>query len=1090
MRYAHNSLPWEFYRPTAITCGGWALQGSYSSGLFYSQQNVVAGDYGFGDMFSTQALDSVVTVAEVIRAATPSPMSYKFGLQIHPVGDYTRASTLMNFDVPLLASTGSAATKIQLNDLDILHKAPCLSVAVVPGTVQCPLTPGGNATVQIQVTNLLPYPVFGLNLTDCSPLPLPPGAIGITPLPVALPGGVLNAGATTPPLTISLPGLPPTGGTVCFCVQMLDESPQGVQCEQMVCVNFTCVSPCLSLTTRNVKCDPAGGYTLDVCVTNLSPTPVTTISFSPCTPVPPGVSTGVPTVNPVTLANPLPNGSTICLPLSFPSLPPTGGLFCFNLTTSGDPAGGASHPCTDKVCVNLPPCFPPCATITTSEIRCPTVAGGDYTLVLTIQNLSAVPVEFVNIGLCPPGSLPPGAVPVLPSPAGYLPLIPPLAPNATTTLPLSLPGLPCTGVKACFCLSLLGHSGGSGGAGNPEDPPIILCEQSVCVDLPACQCPPCMTLATANIRCPDIATNPYLLNLQITNLHAATAGFYGLTPCPPAPGAITLQPGPTGVVPLPAPLPTGSTSPPLTISLPAPLTGGPVCFCVVLLAQDQQTILCRERVCVTLPRCGCAKATVAEVTCLPNGQTQLVVNVTNSTNLYAAPYNFALATLSPATGFSTPVVVPTPNPIGPGTSGTVTLTYTGPPGPKCVTLIMSNAARTKCCPVQLCFENPECEPQPPAGSCSLRETYFCEQGMASVTFYITNNTGTPTAYTWTLAPATVAGCSSTLPAGAFTPASGTTSTLAPFSTTGVTVNVNAAAVAPGSCAGFQLCFLPAANPSAIPVCCFSKIKCPGLADPCLFIGDTLTLATPGRVLGLPIVIKNPTNAVLDTSLVLIDDTGSLRFYTSTHSLASRDAAGSDTDGRPWNPYAERNDDEITEDHPLTVSLPPGGVIEMTLFAEATGAYRIGHPVGVIIVRPPCVLNPEGGDHGSGRILFGPASADDGSEPPPIGEAIGIPERTVIAGRPARRVEFHPAPGLPYILEGATDLPWGDPATAYRIPPYGTGLLIEPDGSFLLPFGPTDISILELPELSRELYRFTAAPTNSVGTTPQAVSGGR
>ena len=1091
MRYAHHSLPWEFYRPTAATCGGWALQGAYSTGLFYSQQNAVAGDYGYGGMLATPALDSVVTVAEVIRAATPGPISYKFGLQIHPVGDYSRSNTAMNFDAPLLASTGSAATKIQLNDLDVLHQPPCMSVAVVPGSVQCPPTPGGNATVQIQVTNLLPYPVFGLSLTDCSPQPLPPGAVGITPVPVALPGGILNPGATTPPLTISLPGLPPSGGTVCFCVRLLDESPEGVQCEEMVCVNFPCVPPCMSLAAQNVRCDPAGGYTLDLCLTNLSPTPITTVSFSPCAPVPPGAATGVPAVNPVTLVNPLPNGATVCLPLSFPALPPAGGLFCFNVSAGGDPAGGASHPCTDKICVTLPPCSPPCAEVTATEIKCPTAAGGDYTLTLTIKNLTAAPVGFVNIGQCPPGSIPPGAVSVLPAPAGYLPLIPPLAPGATTSLPLSLPGLPCTGVRACFCLSLLGASGsGSGGGDDPEEPPAILCQETVCVDLPACDCPPCMSVATGNIRCPDAPTGPYLLGLQITNLSGATAGYYGLTPCPPAPGAVTLQPGPAGVVPLPGPLTTGSTTPTLTVTLPAPLTGGPVCFCVVLLAPDQQTILCRQRVCVTLPRCACAEAAITEVTCLPGGQTQLVVSVTNNTHLYASPHAFALATVSPATGFTPAVAGPTPGPIAPGSSGTIILTYSGPPGPKCVTLVMSNTARTRCCPVQVCFDNPECEPQPPAGTCALRDTYFCENGTASVTFYLTNNTGSPAAFAWSLAPATVPGCTSSLPPAAFTPASGTTPTLAPFSTAGVTVSVNAGTVAAGTCAGFQVCFVPASNPAAAPVCCLAKIRCPRLADPCVFIGDPLTLASRGRVIGLPVVIKNPTDAVIDTSLVFTDDTGALEFFSAPPTADTGTPAAGPGEVIPWNPYADRGTGEITEDRPLRVTLAPGQTQELTVVAKVTGAYRAAHPVGTIIVRPPCVLNPEGGDHGTGRILFGPPVADDGAPPPPpIDQAMGVPRLTTIAGRPARTVSFHPTPGLPYILEGTTELPFGNPAATYRIPPHGPGVLIEPDGSFLLPAGPTDLSILELPALSRELYRFAPAPAGGAGTMPP-VSGGR
>jgi hypothetical protein len=1088
MRYAHNALPYEFTRLNHTPCGGWAMQGSYSTGNFYGNTNAVAGDYGYGDLFAPQALDSVVTVAEVIRPFSFSPFSYSFGLQIHPIADFTRASTLMNFDVPLLAGSGNAAaTKIQLNDLDILHKPACMTVNILAGTVTCPQSPGGNGTVQITITNNLAFPVFGLSLTNCAPNPVPPGAVGITPVPVALPGGILNPGATTPPLTISLPGIPLNGGLVCFCVRLLNEAPNGVECEQMVCVNFPCIPPCMTLTTQGITCDPVtGGYSMQLCITNLQPQPVTEVHFSPCAQLPPGASPILPTVNPYILGTPLANGQTTWITLTFPPQPQDGGQFCFDVTLMGQGSlgggGGQLVPlCRQKLCKIFPPCPRPCLKITTSQIECPPHEGAPYTISILMQNLSTQTMGSINIALCNPANVPPGCQSVLPSPSGYLPLTPPLLPNGTQLLTLTLPGLPCTGVKACFCITAFGLPTGGGTGGNPQEPGQPICFETACIQLPPCPCPPCMTITNAAVLCPTTVTGSYSTTIQITNLQAATATHYALLPCAPT----NVQPVPAGVQPLPSPLATGQTSIPLPITLPAPLTGGTFCFCVTLLKDGLDpvfppTILCTAKHCLTLPSCRCGEITVASATCLPSGTTLLTLNVTNFSNLYPSPYNFALATASPTLGFTPAVVAPSPNPITPGNSGTVTFNYNGPPGNTCVNVILSNANRTRCCPVRVCFQNPECLPFSIPIECRLRPVYICENGNAAVTFYVYNGSGSAIPFAWNIVPVSVPGCTSTLPPGVFSPNSGITPTIAPSSAAGVALTINTASVSPGTCAGFRICIRPANDPLAPFVCCTSTVKCPGFPDPCIVIHDRSAIITPGGTIGIPIDIKNVHDLAMTDEFILHDSTGTLRFSTRAPGDVSTD------------PFDPQPPGTIDGEHPLTVSLEPGKSTTITVFATlanvsgSAGGF-IGIPIGDIGIGRRCVGGIRDDLMATGRVIFAADTSSTGLIPPPISQAMSAPRPIRIDGRPASGLTFQPALGLSYVVEANTDLLFVDPMRTYRIAPAGPGLVVEPDGSFTSTFGPLDMGIIHLPDLRREFYRTTYSHTAG----PAAfVSGGR
>jgi len=1066
MRYAHTSRPVEYTRcnPTQ-TCGGWALKGTYVSGQGNSgATNCISGDYGYGNVFATPACDSVVLITDCIRAFG-SP-SYKFGLQISPLGDYPRSNFAQNFDLPLTAPNGIPGTKIQFNDVDVLHVDACLSVCIVPNSLQCPLTTNGNGTLQIQITNLTSVPVTAVNLTNCAPLPLPTGAVGITPLPVTLPGGFLAPGATSAPITITLPGLPPANSQVCFCVQLIGEGLLE-PCQQMVCANFNCAPPCVTFATQNVQCSPTGGYTFDLCITNGQSVPFTTVAFAPCNPLPVGYTTGVPTGGSVTLTTPIPNGATTCIPLSFPTLPGTGGPFCFNvMVLGGNPAAGFIQ-CRDNVTLELPPCAAPhCATITTENMVCPTVEGGNYTVNLVIQNLSSTqPISQLYLTACPSSLLPPGAVSVTPT-NGYITLgtpIPPLG-TAPVSVPIVLPGLPCTGVKACFCVDiktqLVSPVGG-------EEGMLPLCTEMVCVSLPACPCPPCMTVTTSNLRCPIAANAPYSLALTITNSSGTAAASYGLVPSTGSmPSSYApIQPTPVGVQPLS--LASGATSAPITISLPvSPNLGGNYCFDVVLLGANQANTLCRKQVCVSLPRCRCAEVSVASVKCV-GASTQVVLNVTNNTNLYGGPYAFTSASLSPITGFTPTVAVPSPNPIAPGSSGTVTFTYSGPAGPKCVNLLMSNANGALCCRTQVCFENPDCEP-PPAGLCIIKDLYFCGTGPTLVTFYINNNTTGSAAFNWSMGPASVPGCTSSLAPAAFTPGSGTTSTIGVGASVAVTVPVNTAAIASGTCAGIQVCYAPVSPVAVTPMCCTAKIRCPRRIDPWIQMGSARTVITPGSVVGLPVTFTNTDTKPMVQSLTFTDDSGLLTFR--------RCCPGDIVLARK--PNAGEIDPVISNEAPLTVSLAVGETQTITVFAHYAGS-RIKIGVGTIgIDLPPCG-GPPLDRAGTGMINFGPPPIGN---PPSLAQSLSGLGSATVNGRLAFRGTFHGLPGLGYQIIASTDL---NPDHRYIVPPSIPGSIVEPDGTFYLTEGINDFSILTPAGLKAEFYQITT----DVGA-PLPISEGR
>jgi hypothetical protein len=420
------------------------------------------------------------------------------------------------------------------------------------------------------------------------------------------------------------------------------------------------------------------------------------------------------------------------------------------------------------------------------------------------------------------------------------------------------------------------------------------------------------------------------------------------------------------------------------------------------------------------------------------------VTVQNNTALFGTPHNFGLATFTPFFAFSPNPSVPSPNPIPPGGTGTFSTTYTGQSGYKCFSVIFSNANRTRCCPQSVCFDLPPCQAVRP-DRCAMQSHFICNSnGPTPVTFYITNNSGSSQSYQWTITPVAMPGCTGTLPANAFTPASGTTSSIGSNRTQGVTLNVNTASIAPGQCAGFEVCFTPSNAPGAVPVCCRAVVQCPGIGTPCVIIHDALARSFPGGVIGIPVEIKNPTDIEMNVDLVFSDSEGLLAFSTG--------------DGEP------------AVDMPLSLTLGP--LESVTYLVLASEIFDAGDfervAIGTIVVGPPCVFFPDRTDrYASALLFFSPEPpADPALLLPAVQFAIG--DSRMEASGPGRNFQFDFAAPAGSTVQLMTTNDFM-PGSERRLLPAIDGLVVNPDGTFYCDGSVRTITIPLLPDNHREFY---------------------
>jgi hypothetical protein len=381
------------------------------------------------------------------------------------------------------------------------------------------------------------------------------------------------------------------------------------------------------------------------------------------------------------------------------------------------------------------------------------------------------------------------------------------------------------------------------------------------------------------------------------------------------------------------------------------------------------------------------------------------------------------------------VATPSPNPIPPAGTGTVTANYVGAAGPKCFNVIFSNAARTKCCTLKICVTLPPCTPSL-TGDCLIKDFYVCEGKKTKVTFYINNPTVLPQCYNWSMSAVAMPGCVTLLPS-VFSAASGSTISIGPGGTLAICVLLNTSSLTPGNCAGFQVCISRKGPTPPVVTCCRSILRCPKLTDPCIVIKDPHTVISPGKTVGIPIIIKNPTTSVITQSFTVRDDLGILTFGRR----ASTDAFITGVDSAMIN--------DISDEHPVEFSVAPGETREVMIYATYTGRALIGIPIDTIIIGQPCVSVPidtpidwtSGTIPISGGVTAGTGGISTGG--------IGIKDHwrnlsaQTTAGGVSLALEHVTNPGQLYRLEESTDLlQWTS-----QEPPAVSGVVMEDNGAF-------------------------------------------
>jgi hypothetical protein len=997
-----------------------------------------------GDMFNGYLLTDSTTNLSLGNPYAYGAIRIQPGGNASPPPPYGRGGFVVDYDgVNSLSKVAIGA---------IVTRRECCMV-VTADNIQCPAVPGGPYTVDVTITNLMAAPITDLQFAPCPVNQLPPGATTLTPSPATITLGSPIPANGSGVISLALPGVPPVGGKVCFVVNVVASGSEPViLCSEKICVDLP-KCPCAELTATNKQCPPCLGdpHTLDLTIKNIWNTPYSWYQLVPCPPsqVPPGAVAGTPGPGGIQPFNPAPllPGQSQTVPVSVSGLPATGGQVCFCVRLYG--ALENVLLCEEMICIDYPPCTPgPGMTVQqVGQILCPTYVGGPFKLTFTLTNTQPAAAYGAVVTPCSGGAGGGGPFGVSP---GTFTFAPPLAQNQTSQpLTVCLSGLQ-PGEQACLCIQFLDANG------RP------FCLGEICVTLPLCEDdPPCLLFDTLEVQCPAGGSG-YTLAVNVANNSGTTAAWYQLCPVPPGdlpPGAVTGQPTPAGLVPFTPAVP-GSGGTAVISGIQLPLTvpeGANFCYLVKIYSATEQ-LICDEIHCVQLPRCACATVTTG-VTCVePFPNRQVTFNVTNNTNVVGSPFNFTQAVIIPSTGFSPAVMAALPNPIIPGASGTFTTTFTGYKAPKCVMLLIFNADRTKCCRVKVCPDWVSCDPGPPKDVCDLAsETVSEANGLAPQVAWITNNSPTQTkTYSWFVAPAVVPGCTGTLPAGAFTPASGVTGPVGPGSMQAVAFTVNAASLPPGVCAGFQICFTAIDTvQEAKPVCCPGIVRKIRPSDPCIIKNPT-GRGIPPLVGDVDIIIKNPTNAVMDLDLILFDTGGDSSYAVS---------------GPPW--PADAND------MVQRLGIPPGESLPMLASANLAVVGPGGGGGVPVVVDPKLVEaiwvrlcnNADGYEILGSEIRFQPGGSGPLELPHP-GATLPVSGvgRGMLLGSPVMNLTFSGEAGDEYEAFSSTGLLNLAPGGHRIWPKQGFRMVTGPAGTFLGMDGVIDLSLPVTPGQPREFFR--------------------
>jgi hypothetical protein len=298
--------------------------------------------------------DSILWSSSADMAANNGPHGI-FGVRMTDVP--VNAQAVNSWKVPYIPNFTNGwdeDAKGSGGDVEILRERDdCADVTVT--AIHCPEKPGGAYTLDVSLTHHLAGTLVKyLEFKPCPATSLPAGAVTVQPLPASI-QTLTPALAAGVPLTttITLPGLPSSGGKVCFNIKFLNAT--GAQCcLEKICVDLPACD-CAELLDTDIACvtDPATGtnkYTLTFTVhnqTNLSTSPY---AFSGATFLPPG---GFDQSSIVFSPASIPPGGTGTVSICYYGTP---GPLCFNLALHD----GTEEQCCaiEKICLDLPACDP------------------------------------------------------------------------------------------------------------------------------------------------------------------------------------------------------------------------------------------------------------------------------------------------------------------------------------------------------------------------------------------------------------------------------------------------------------------------------------------------------------------------------------------------------------------------------------------------------------------------------------------------------------------------------------------------------------------------------------------------------------
>ncbi len=252
-----------------------------------------------------------------------------------------------------------------------------------------------------------------------------------------------------------------------------------------------------------------------------------------------------------------------------------------------------------------------CVTIAVKEVECPKTPGDPFVVTLSVTNNQAQAISAYGAVATPGSALPSGAVGVQPLPMGWQGLSPVLSQGDSASISLTLPGL-SGGEVACFNLTFL-------------DPKFSeCCTETVCVDLPVCEC---ALIEDLKVECRQLADGTWVYDLSMsventTNLVGSPFAIHGISFGPNfgafSPNYIDLSS---------SPLAPGNSQ---VIGTTYTGSSGLLCFTIVLHNEGNEECCFVEDVCVELPVCGegpvadCCFLTPERTFCCPLGVEGLV----------------------------------------------------------------------------------------------------------------------------------------------------------------------------------------------------------------------------------------------------------------------------------------------------------------------------------------------------------------------------------------------------------------------------------------------------------------------------------